>query len=558
MDASILVVGAGPVGTCLAIDAGLRGVDVTVVESRSAEDPPDAKCNTIASRTMEIFRRFGIADQVREAGLPDAYPTDTLYATSVSGPELTRIVMPSRSERSHPGFYDSEWPTPEPMVRESQMWLEPILRQCLLSLPNVRFLPETEFVSSTQDADGVTAVCRPVKTDDEFELRVGHLIGCDGGSSRVRKQMGVRFQGDGEISRTRSTLIRSAGVRELFGSRRPAWMTWIANSRVKANVVAIDGQDLWLVHRALDPGETDFETVDLEQSIRDALGVGPNFDFEIIRNEDWVGRRLVADRFRDGRLFVAGDAAHLWVPFAGYGMNAGIADATNLSWLLSAVHSGWADAGILDAYEAERQPLTDQVSRLAMAKMEENADLVAKQRVPRILTSRGLIGRIVRRRLGRKLLAANIAQMSPEGLNFGYYYEDSPIIPDHGQTPPTYDMGSHVPSTVPGCRLPHFSVDGISILDRLGPDYTLIRFNQSIDVAPLVQGPVPFVLVDAVRPTDPVFEHDLLIVRSDTHVAWRGNDLPGRIDELSQQLRGAPASSATSSAALQTIVTTPH
>lgn len=380
---------------------------------------------------------------------------------------------------------------------------------------------------------------------DTFELRAGYLVGCDGGSSQVRKQMGARFHGDGEISRTRTSLIRSPGVRELFGDRRPAWMTWIANRDVKANVVAIDGKDLWLVHRALPPGETDFETVAADRSIRDALGVGPDFDFEVVRHEDWVGRRLVADRFRNGRVFLAGDAAHLWVPYAGYGMNAGIADAVNLSWLLSAVHSGWADEHILDAYEAERQPLTDQVSRLAMAKMAENNELAADRRVPGILTWRGPIGRWVRRRLGRKLLEANIPQMAPEGLNFGYYYDSSPIIVGDGEDPPTYQMGTHTPSTVPGCRLPHFTIDDVSILDRIGPSYTLICFDADLDVTSLTESGLPIEVINTTRPNHPAFRHTLILVRSDLHIVWRGNDLPARADRLIATLRGASSARST-------------
>lgn len=151
MDAPIIVVGAGPVGTCLAIDAATRGVSVIIVEARGVDDPADAKCNTVAARTMETFRRFGIAGDVRAQGLPDDYPTDTLYTTSIAGPELTRIRMPARNERQQPGFADSDWLTPESMVRVSQLYLEPVLRRKLLSMPNVRFMPHTEFLSYAQD-----------------------------------------------------------------------------------------------------------------------------------------------------------------------------------------------------------------------------------------------------------------------------------------------------------------------------------------------------------------------------------------------------------------------
>ncbi|UPK66468.1 FAD-dependent monooxygenase (plasmid) [Rhodococcus pyridinivorans] len=538
MDASIIVVGAGPVGTCLAIDAAMRGADVIVLESRGADDPPDAKCNTIAARTMETFRRFGIANEVRAAGLPDDYPTDTVYATSLAGPLLTRIEMPSRNERDRPGFHDSNWPSPESMVRESQLWLEPILRAKLKSCPTVQFVPRTEFVGYSQDADGVTVHCRTLDDDRYFDLRAAYLAGCDGGSSRVRKAMGVGLVGDAEIARTRTTLVRSAAIKDLQEGRRPAWMTWVVNDRVRGNVVAIDGEELWLVHRALPDGETDFDALDFDQSLRDVLGVGSEFPFEVVRHEDWVGRRLVAERFRDGRVFIAGDAAHLWVPFAGYGMNAGIADAMNLSWLLCAVLGGWADASIINAYEAERLPITEQVSRFAMAKLEENVAAISGRSVPKILSAPTIVGRFLRKRLGRKLFDINLAQMSPEGLNFGYYYDRSPIIVGDGEPAPAYDMGMHVPSTVPGCRLPHFRVGKESILDLLGPEYTLIRFDGSTDVSAIVNSALPVRVVDAPSTTHPAIRHTLLMVRPDSHVVWRGNSLPEDLSGLVDRLRG--------------------
>lgn len=538
MNKPIVVAGAGPVGTCLAIDAAQRGVDVIVVERRGAHDPPDAKCNTIAARTMETFRRFGIADEVRAAGLPDDYPTDTVYATSVAGPELARIVMPSRDERGASGFHDSGWPTPESMVRQSQLWLEPILRRKLLSMANVTFYDQTEVVGYDQDAHGVTVHCRSLTDERSFDVHGAYLAGCDGGASQIRKSMGVRLAGDAEIARTRTSLVRSTEIGKLFGDRRPAWMTWVANHQALGNVVAIDGEQLWLVHRAVSLAEPDFESIDLDQSIRDILGVDADFPFDIVRHEDWVGRRLVADRFRDGRVFLAGDAAHVWVPFAGYGMNAGIADAVNLSWLLCGVSNGWADPQIVDAYEAERQPITEQVSRYAMGKLEENAQALTARPIPRILSSRGLVGRFLRRRLGRRLFDINLAQMSPEGLNFGYFYADSPIIIGDGEEAPAYDMGWHTASTVPGCRLPHFVADGQSILDLLGPDYTVVRFDPSVDVEALRQSPLPVTVVDVARPEDSAFRHRVLIVRSDTHVVWRGDQLP-QIGGLVAQLRGA-------------------
>jgi 2-polyprenyl-6-methoxyphenol hydroxylase-like FAD-dependent oxidoreductase len=190
-------------------------------------------------------------------------------------------------------------------------------------------------------------------------------VGCDGGSSAVREAIGARLEGTPVIQRVQSTLVRCPGPAE----RMPgdlAWAYYAVNPRRCGTVFAIDGRKLFLVHNHLNPGEEDFDAVDRDWSIRMILGIGDDVAYEVVSKEDWVGRRLVADRFRDGCAFICGDAAHLWVPYAGYGMNAGIADALNLSWLLGARLAGWAPEAILDAYEAERQPITEQVSRFAM------------------------------------------------------------------------------------------------------------------------------------------------------------------------------------------------
>src|SRR5262245_28252900 len=188
-EAPIVVAGAGPVGTCVAIEAAMRGHGVVVVEPRATGEPPSAKCNTVAARTMETFRRFGIADEVRSSGLPDDYPTDVIYTTSIAGPEIVRIAQPSRAERHLPGFPDSTWLTPEPVVRISQIYLEPILDARLRSLPNVTVLNDTRVERYEQDEGGVTTLAR--RTDGtEVVLTSRFLAGCDGGRSTIRKTMG--------------------------------------------------------------------------------------------------------------------------------------------------------------------------------------------------------------------------------------------------------------------------------------------------------------------------------------------------------------------------------
>ena len=539
---AIAVAGAGPVGMILAIDAALRGVKVVLIEARAAGGPPSAKCNTVAARTMETFRRLGVADAVRAAGLPDDFPTDTIYCTSITGFELTRIRMPSRLERPQPGFWDSDWPTPESMVRVSQLYLEPILYERVQTLPNVTVLNRTSVEGYDQDTDGVTVHCKG-EDDERFDIRASYLAGCDGGRSTIRKSMGVSLVGDVEIARTRSTLIRAPGLRALWGERRPAWMSWVRNAKRSGTVVAIDGEDVWLVHRSVSSSEA-FEDVPFDESIRDVLGVDESFNWEVLNHEDWIGRRMVAERFRDGRVFIAGDAAHLWVPFAGYGMNAGIADAAELSWPLNAALQGWAAPAMLNAYEAERLPITEQVSHFAMNKVLENIGVMhTGGTAAKILSADTPEGEALRTTVGQRLFEINLPQMSPKGLNFGYYYADSPIIAYDGEVPPSYDMGTFTPSTAPGCRLPHFRLeDGASIYARLGRDYTLLRFA-AVDLEPLARrgrlAGLPLEVLDAPAQDSTLFRHRLMIVRWDQHIVWRGDDVPDDIDALVACLRGA-------------------
>ena len=217
----------------------------------------------------------------------------------------------------------------------------------------------------------------------------------------------------------------------------------------------------------------------------------------------------------------------------------------NIAWLLSNVLQGWAHPDMLDAYEAERQPITEQVSRLAMQSMVDTMDALGKGSPPPSMSSRyNPAGIAIRKAMGMKLHKVNVPQFAPEGLNFGYYYLGSPIIAyDNGQ-PPAYTMGSVTPSTVPGCRMPHFWLaPGQSVYDRLGPVYTLIRFDARVNIDPLIDAAavagMPLVVLDTLAPEgDPAFEHALLIVRQDQHVAWRGDVVPANPTRLVDRLCG--------------------
>lgn len=540
-DADLIIIGAGPVGMSAAIAAGQRGRSVIVLERREVEDAAGAKCNTVAARTMEAFRTFGIAEKVGAAGLPNDFPTDVVATTSVTGPEFDRLKLPSRRERGRIEFPDSAWPGPEPMVRLSQIYLEPILKEAMLAIPGVTAHFRAEATVVAQDDNGVNVTAN-FPDGSTRTLRGRFLLGADGGRSLTRHAIGAKLTGDAEIARSRSTLVRAPGLRALWGDRRPGWMTWIVNSQVRGILVAIDGRDIWLLHRALPQGETDFQKVDREASIRAMLGVDESFKYEVLNHEDWIARRMVADRLRDGRIFIAGDAAHLWVPFAGYGMNAGIADGLNAVWVICNFLDGWAGPAMLAAYHAERHPITEQVSRHAMQSMLDMVDALGKGPVPKAFSSRlNPLGGLMRAVMGRKIAPINRAQFLPAGLNYGYYYEGSPIIVADGKAP-GFTLAEHTASTVPGCRLPHFLIGNKPVMDLLGPVYTLLRFDPARDVAPVQDAAsragMPLIVVDAMRPDLPAFKHSLIIVRRDQHVVWRGQTIPANPEALVARLSG--------------------
>jgi 2-polyprenyl-6-methoxyphenol hydroxylase-like FAD-dependent oxidoreductase len=541
-DVEVLIVGAGPVGLTLAIDLAWRGIDVTVAETRAAAEPPEPKCNHVAARTMEIFRRLGLAEKIRNSGLPADYPHDVSYRTAFTGQELTRIAIPCRRDRfTRKDGPDCNWPTPEPPHRINQIFLEPILFEHAAAQARIRIINRTE-VEDVRVADTSASVTlRDLETMSAKSLRCRYLIGCDGARSAVRKAIGAEFVGDAVVQRVQSTYIRAPDLlrRQLH---EPAWGTGVVNPRRSGMVYAIDGRERWLVHNYMKPGEGDFDSIDRDACIRTILGVDANFDYEIISKEDWYGRRLIASKFRDRSAFIAGDAAHIWVPYAGYGMNAGIADAMNLSWMLAAHLNGWAPASILDAYEAERWPITSQVSRFAMSHAE--AEMRRRGAVPDEIEDASAQGARARREIGQLTYEINVQQYACAGLNFGTYYDRSPIIAYDGIEPPAYTMSSYTPSTVPGCRTQHlWCADGASLYDAMGPEFTLLRFDPAVDVAPLAQAAgirkVPLKVLDVEAPAEVAQAGALVLSRPDQHVAWRGHRAPADPLALIDRIRGA-------------------
>jgi 2-polyprenyl-6-methoxyphenol hydroxylase-like FAD-dependent oxidoreductase len=545
LQAKVLDVGAGPVGLTLAMDLAQRGIPVIVAEVRHRGEPPSVKCNHVSARSMEIFRRLGVAPALRSAGLPADHANDVSYRTTFTGEELSRIHIPARKDRyTDKSGPDGWWPTPEPPHRINQIYLEPVLFAHAEGTQGVRILNRTRIDGFEQVQDGVRALGVDLDTEQDVEVRCEYLIGCDGGRSAVRKAIGAKLSGTDVVGRVQSTFFRAPDLLAR-AKHAPAWATFSLNPRRSGNVYAIDGRETFLVHNYLSADETEFDSVDRDWALRTILGVGDDFKYEIISKEDWIGRRLVADKFRDRRVFICGDASHLWIPMAGYGMNAGIADAMNLSWQLAARLNGWGDEGVLAAYEAERLPITEQVSRFAM----NHAIALQKERegVPPGIEDAGEAGDAIREATGRALYDLNVKQYCCAGLNFGYYYGASPLIAYDEETPASYTMDQFTPSTVPGCRTPHIWLDdGRSLYDAMGPEFTLLRFDSTADATPLQRAAprrgVPHANFDVkYAEAEGLYRHKFVLSRPDQHVAWRGDRIPEDAVGLVDRIRGAKA-----------------
>lgn len=529
-NSDVFIIGGGPVGLTLALELASRGVTVHLAEKKRRREVTTVRCNHISSRSMEIFRRLGLADSIRESGLPGDYLQSVSYRTSTTGQELAHIRIPSRDERftDRDDGPDGWWPTPEPPHRVNQIYLEPILAKAAEDHESITVLYETEVTGLSQKDDGVWITMRSAN-GEEHEAGARYLVGCDGGSSFTRKTIGAKLHGDAVIQRVQSTHIRASSLIALM-REGPAWAMFSMNPRRAGNVYSIDGREEWLVHNYLRDSEPDFDSVDRDRCIRDILGVDDDFKYDIINNEDWFGRRLVTDSMRDRRVFICGDAAHIWVPYAGYGMNAGIADAANLAWLMAFVVNGWGDPAMLDAYAAERLPITEQVSHFAMS----HAIAMAKQRssIPDNIEEDTPEGALAREKMGREAYELNVQQYACAGLNFGYYYDQSPIIAYDGGQAPSYTMSEFTPSSVPGCRAPHFWFPkGRSLWDMLGQGYTLVCLEHSADATGLqtaaMRCGVPLKVLNAPQEAGTSrtgYDTGMVLVRPDHHVGWRGDE----------------------------------
>ena len=519
----VLIVGAGPVGLTLAIDLGKRGVQCMLVEEKDAPQflPKMERAN---ARTMEMYRRIGLADPIRKAGLRGDCPMDVFVVLALTQPPLLRLAYPSVDEaRANCRATNDGTGSLEPYQLISQYTLEPLLKSVAESLPAVTVRFGTEFVSFEQDAEGVTATVKSgAKTQT---IRAAYLVGCDGGGSPVRKQLGIKLRGEAGMQEFRQALFRCDELfaRLPFGNGPGHGRHYHVADDKATFLIMQDSTVHWTLHSVVGS--------DAEMKMQFEKTIGFPVKYEMLSCSPWRQNLLLADRYRERRVFIAGDAAHLVIPTGGLGMNTGVGDAFDLSWKLAATLQGWGGPALLGSYEHERRQVGDRnigASRYASIGRRKWRSMFR----PNITedTPEG--------KQNREILAgvANTEQRKTNemhGAEMGYRYVDSPIVMDIPGGP-EHLFREYVPTTWPGARLPHVWLDdGAAVQDRIPAEgYTLLRLGGSgADSTALEQAfrsfHAPLAVLDLPdhRARD-IYGFDLMLLRPDMHIVWRGQQLP--------------------------------
>jgi 2-polyprenyl-6-methoxyphenol hydroxylase-like FAD-dependent oxidoreductase len=526
----VLIVGAGPTGLSLAIELGLRGVRALVVE-RQPRTGTQPRAKTTNVRSMEHMRRWGIASALRAAApLPYDYPTDIVFATRLFGRQLAVIENAfAGAKRRDPRFS-------EPAQWVPQFTVEAVLRDRVATIDSVQLMFNAELEDAEQSADGVVATVRNLTDGEPFTVRCRYLVGADGARSRARAIIGVRMQGEHAFALNHSVILRIPELSRTPPERR-AIMYWIINPAAPAVMGPMDGEGRWYFGVTLPPAVNDLDDETIHRRVCDA--VGRNVDIEILTRDIWAAHRLIADRYRNGRIILAGDACHLHPPFGGYGMNLGIADGVDLGWKLAATIEGWGGPALLDSYEIERRAVHQRTIEEAVA----NYRVLSAQLLKDNLDDDTEEGERARAEVGAEILRTKTREFMTLGVVLGSRYRESPIIVSDGSVPPEEHSATYEPSAHPGCLAPHaWLADGSSLYDHFGSGYTLLVLDQTAAPDVFAQAAkragVPLTVVALSDPgLRELYGAPLALIRPDQYVGWRGSRVDDA-DAIVATLRG--------------------
>jgi 2-polyprenyl-6-methoxyphenol hydroxylase-like FAD-dependent oxidoreductase len=546
-DTDVLIVGAGPTGLTLAIDLGKRGVRCTLIEQK--EKPAFLpKMERINARSMEIYRRLGLSQKIRAAGLRPDVPMDVYVMLALNEPPLLQLSYPSveQAQKNVRESNDGSMPL-EPYQLISQYTLEPLLKSVAetISAIDVRFA--CEFMSLKQDPAGVTACVKTAGGAEE--IRAKYLVGCDGGASLVRKELGIELSGEGNLLTLRQALFKCDELFERLplinghGQGPGRGRHYHIADNKSTFLIMQDSTKHWTLHSVVDSDEamkTQFERT-----------IGVPVKYAMLSCAPWRQNLLLADSYGQNRVFIAGDAAHLVIPTGGLGMNSGVGDATDLAWKLAATLAGWGGPGLLKSYEVERRQIGDRnvgASRYATIGRRKWRGMWRPD-----IREDSPAGEETRKKLSA---VADVEQRKSNemiGAELGYRYVDSPIVCNIPGGPEHLFREYH-PTTWPGARLPHVWLDGGTPLqDKIADGYTVLKLaGTKADAGGLrdaiaARGAPVRVLDVPDKVARDVYGYDLVLIRPDMHVVWRGNAAPedaGKVADIATGHAADPAARA--------------
>jgi 2-polyprenyl-6-methoxyphenol hydroxylase-like FAD-dependent oxidoreductase len=453
IEVPVLIVGGGPVGLTASILLARHGVRSLLVEQHpgTATHP---KAHAINARTMEMYRQAGLDAAIREAGLPPERARFIVWARTLAGEELERRV-PWRARA------ESQAVSPVRSCLCAQDYLEPVLCGFAERADGSEVRFRTELSGFAQDATGVTATLVERATGAEYPVRAQYVIAADGAQSRIRSALGVSMIGKPDVYESVNVLLE-ADLRP-WTEHRPSALYFIEQPTLKATFLTTNGIDRWgfLVNSLSAYGlrAPDFTAERTLEIARAAIGV-PDVPVTILGIAPWTASAHVAESYRHGRIFLAGDAAHEMPPTGGFGMNTGVQDVQNLAWKLAAVLQGWAAPALLDTYDAERRP------------------------VGRTITEQSLMNSISMGRLGDQATGfARPEYLNEQGMIFGASYDSGAVVPDGTSAPVVANpVTDYVPSARPGARAPHAwlerSGERVSTIDLVGRRFALLASGE--------------------------------------------------------------------------------
>jgi 2-polyprenyl-6-methoxyphenol hydroxylase-like FAD-dependent oxidoreductase len=522
VDTEVLIVGAGPVGLAMSLELAYRGIRSLVVEQDTGKEDQFPKISLVSMRTMEIFRRWGLVDRIRNGGFPNDYELSIIFSTSVAGWILAKDFFPSTNDMETPPF------TPERKQQCPQHLMMGILRRACAERDLINIGYKRKVVEFQEETDRVCAVVENLDTGAREKITARYMVACDGAKSDVRNMLGISFDGNDRLGYSVSVLFTCNDLLAKVKAPQALRYILIGEGGNWGSLQAIDGRDKWRLMIVGGSGHFDLEKFDASAMVRKAIG-SDKVDFEIVSMLPWRRTQLLASKYRKGRVFLAGDSAHTMSPTGGMGVNTGIADVADLGWKLQYVLRGWGGEALLESYELERRPVAKRTQEIATYNFRNWMDTGDTAN----LLADNAEGQAVRDRVGERLQRNTSDDWRSWGVQLGYRYVGSPIVIDDGAEAPPDTIDEYVPTAKPGHRAPHVWLEpGRSVLDLFGPTFTLICADAAaagdagkLEAAAKKAGVPLNVYSSTSDELRSLYRSKLVLVRPDGHVAWRADQL---------------------------------